>query len=65
MLRQLRLVLAALAVCAICAFFSPAASYAGTILEMNLGDDASDSEFGGTTLHTAAEHAANGRVYSG
>jgi hypothetical protein len=55
MLRQLRLVLAVLAACAICAF-SPAASYAGMILEMNLSDVASSIEFGETTLHTVAEN---------
>ena len=57
MLRQLRLVLAALAVCAICAI-SPTASYAGTTLEMNLGDVASNIEFDGTSLLTVADNGA-------
>jgi len=58
MLRYPRTLFAALAVCALSAFLSPASALAGTILELNLGDVVSDIEYDGTTLRTVIENPA-------
>lgn len=58
MLRHPKSILTAVAVCALCVGLSPAASLAGTILEMNLGNVVNDIEYDGSTLHTVIENVA-------
>ena len=58
MLRHLKSILTAVAVCALCVGLSPATSVAGTILEMNLGNVVNDIEYDGTTLRTTTENVA-------
>lgn len=55
MLRNVKAILTAVAVCALCVSLSPANSFAGTILEMNLGNVGSDIQYDGSTLRTVIE----------